>query len=69
MSKQRNPKGMGSYKKLADGRVGWRRTKHGVTQELSAKTPTELQAKVNQVADLPIVKNSKSTVEQWFKMV
>ena len=65
MAKQRNPKGMGNYRKLADGRVGWRKTVDGETIDLSARTMTELQRKVKEVVDLPIIKE-KCTVEEWF---
>jgi integrase len=66
MSKQRNPNGLGNYRKLADGRVAWRQTKDGGTRELSAKTMSELKQKVKMVADLPII-TEKYKVEEWFE--
>jgi integrase len=65
MSKQRNPNGLGNYRKLADGRIGWRQTIDGKTRELSAKTMPELKAKVKKVADLPII-TEKYKVVEWF---
>ena len=65
MAKQRNPDGMGSFKKLKDGRVAWRQTKNGLTREISAKTPKELREKIKDVVDLPIIKE-KYTVNEWF---
>lgn len=65
MSKQRNPNGAGSFRKLKDGRVAWRQTIDGVTREISAKTPKELQEKIKKIADLPIIKE-KYKVDEWF---
>lgn len=65
MIKQRNPNGMGSYKKRkSDGRYEWHRSVNGNDQYISAKTPTLLMEKVKEVADLPIVKG-KMKVDKW----
>ena len=67
MAKQRNPNGMGSYKKRkSDGRHEWHRTVNGEDQYLSAKTSSLLMEKVKEVADLPIVKG-KMKVNGWFE--
>jgi integrase len=66
MGKQRNPNGMGSYKKRkSDGRHEWHRTINGDDQYLSAKTSSLLQEKVKEIIDLPIIKE-KVTVDEWF---
>lgn len=66
MSKQRNPNGLGSYKKRKDdGRYVWRQTVDGKTRELTANSPKELQEKIKKVADLPIVADSYK-VQEWF---
>lgn len=65
MSKQRNPNGNGSYKKLPDGRVAWRQTLDGKTREISAMSMKELKVKVKKVADLPII-TEKYKVVEWF---
>lgn len=65
MGKQRNPNGLGNYRKLKDGRFAWRQKIDGKTRELSAKTMQDLKEKVKQIADLPIIK-SKYTVADWF---
>lgn len=64
MPKMRNPKGQGSYKKRSDGRYVWRQVVDGKTREVSARTPKELQEKINTIANTPILK-SKITVEDW----
>ncbi len=64
--RKRNPNGVGNYRVLRDGRHAWRKTEHGDTIEVSAKTPKELQEKVNEIANLPIIK-SKFTVSEWFE--
>lgn len=66
MAKQKNPNGQGTYIKLKDGRVAWRQMVDGQIREISAKTPKELQEKINRIADLPIVSN-KYKVEEWFE--
>lgn len=66
MAKKRNPNGAGSYSDLSDGRVRWRLQRNNKKLELSAKSLTDLQKKVNAVAGLPITKD-KQTVECWFK--
>ena len=65
MAKQRNPNGMGNYRKLKDGRFEWRQTIDGQERSVSAKSPKLLQEKIDKIADLPIIKN-KYTVSQWF---
>jgi integrase len=65
MSKTRNPNGVGSYSKRKDGRSRWRLEKNGRKWDLSAKTPSELQAKINQVSDAPASDN-KYTAGKWF---
>lgn len=66
MAKQKNPNGLGHYRKLKDGRVAWRQMVDGQVREISAKTPKELQEKVKKIANLPVVKN-KYKVEEWFE--
>lgn len=66
MSKQRNPNGMGSYKKRKDGRIQWTQTKDGKPRYLYAKTPGELKEKVDKIADLPVTSSNKTTVDVWF---
>ena len=66
MAKQRNPNGMGNYRKLKDGRVAWRQTVDGEVREVSAKDMKTLQEKVKKIADLPIIKE-KYKVEEWFE--
>ena len=66
MGKQRNPKGLGNYRQLKDGRIAWRQTVDGETREISAKTLKELQEKVKKIADLPIIKE-KYKVDDWFQ--
>lgn len=65
MAKQRNPNGLGSYKKKSDGRVAWVQGKNGKKREVTARNFPELQEKVKKVADMPIIKN-KYTVADWF---
>lgn len=65
MAKQRNPKGMGSFRQLKNGTYQWRQTIDGVERSETARTPKELQEKVNQIIKLPIVKN-KLKVDEWF---
>jgi len=65
MGKQRNPKGMGNYTKLSDGRIRWKQTIDGETRQLTARTMAELQEKIKKIADLPIIKE-KYKVEDWF---
>ncbi|MHB8065796.1 MAG: tyrosine-type recombinase/integrase [Ruminiclostridium sp.] len=66
MSKQRNPNGMGSYKKRKDGRISWTQKKDGKPRVLYARNLTELIKKVKKVADLPITDSNKLTVDDWF---
>lgn len=66
MAKQRNPNGMGSYRKKKDGRIEWRQTIDGKERSASAKTMQELQEKVKKIIGTPITKN-KCTVETWFE--
>lgn len=66
MAKQRNPKGMGSFRRLKNGTYQWRQTIDGKERSLTARTPKELQEKVNQISDLPIVKE-KFKVDEWFQ--
>lgn len=66
MAKQRNPNGMGSYKKRKDGRIQWTQKKDGKPRILYGRTPGELQEKVRKVSDLPITSN-KFKVEEWFE--
>ena len=67
MGKQRNPNGMGSFKKRkSDGRHEWHRTINKTNQYLSAKTSALLLEKVKEVVDLPIIKD-KLTVDNWFE--
>jgi integrase len=67
MSKQRNPNGLGSYKvRKDDGRYVWRQSIDGKTREITAASMKELQAKIKQVADVPVV-IGKLKVDEWFQ--
>lgn len=69
MGKQRNPKGMGSYKKKErDGRVWyeWVRTVDGKPQYATGKTPGILKARVDQKAGITVEK-SKLKVSALYK--
>ena len=66
MLKSRNPKGLGSYDRLPNGKYRWRQTLDGKERSETADTPEELKLKVKQIIDLPIVKN-KMTVSEWFE--
>jgi integrase len=66
MSKQRNPNGIGNYRKKADGRFEWRQTIDGKTRYITANTPSELQDKVKKMADIPVI-TSKLKVDEWFE--
>jgi len=66
MSKQRNPNGSGSYRKLKDGRYEWRQTIDGQQRSISAKTMKELKEKVKSISDLPIIKEKYKT-DEWFE--
>lgn len=66
MAKQRNPKGMGSFRQLPNGTYQWRQRIDGKERTLTAKTPKELQDKIKKIADLPIIKN-KMKVSEWFE--
>lgn len=61
----RRPKGTGSYRKLPNGTCQWRQRIDGKERTVTAKTPKELQDKVKEIADLPIVKE-KYKVDEWF---
>lgn len=63
--KTRSPNGVGSYSKRKDGRVRYRLQKHGQKWDISAKNYELLQAKVNQIADVP-VDGTKTTAKEWF---
>ena len=63
MAKSRNPNGQGTYFKKGD-RFYWRQKVDGQARELSAKTPKELQDKINKIADTRIIKGS-CTVSDW----
>lgn len=64
--KMRNPKGLGSYRTLSNGSKQWRQRIDGEERTLTAKTSSELQEKINKIADLPIIKN-KLKVSEWFE--
>lgn len=67
MAKKRNPNGVGSYSVTSDGRPRWRLQRNNKVIEVSAKTPSELQKKVEAISPLPIVKDKdKHTVDKWF---
>ena len=67
MAKKRNPNGVGSYSVTSDGRPRWRLQRNNKVIEVSAKTSSELQKKVDAISPLPIVKDKeKHTVEKWF---
>lgn len=66
MAKQRNPNGLGSYKKRKDGRMQWTQQKDGKPRVLYGKSLGELQSKVRRVADLPVTDSNKLTVDEWF---
>jgi integrase len=67
MAKKRNPNGVGSYGVTSDGRPRWRLQRNNKNIEISAKTSSELQKKVEAISPLPIVKDKdKHTVDKWF---
>jgi integrase len=66
MAKQRNPKGMGSFRQLQNGTYQWRQRIDGEERTFTAATPKELQEKIKKIADLPIIKN-KLKVSEWFE--
>jgi integrase len=67
MSKQRNPNGQGSYKKRKDdGRYVWRQTIDGKTREITAASMKELQVKIRQISNVPVV-IGKLKVDEWFQ--
>jgi integrase len=66
MAKQRNPKGMGSFRTLPNGSKQWRQRKDGEERTFTAETTSELQEKIKLIADLPIIKG-KYKVDDWFK--
>ena len=66
MGKQRNPKGMGTFRKLKDGRIAWRQIIDGEPREISARNMKELREKIKDIADLPIIKE-KFRVYEWFE--
>lgn len=65
IKRPRAAKGMGSYRHLKNGKVQWRQRIDGEERYLTANTMKELQARVSQVVDLPIIKE-KVTVDEWF---
>lgn len=65
MAKQRNPKGTGYIRRKKNGTYEWRQRIDGKERYLTAKTPKELQAKINAVVDLPII-TEKIKVDEWF---
>lgn len=68
MAKQRNPNGMGSYKKRKDGRYQWTQKKDGKSRPpIYARSLKELQNKVKKIADLPVTNSNKLTVDEWFR--
>jgi integrase len=66
MGRQKNPNGVGSYRKRADGRFEWRQTIDGKPRSIKARTFKELQEKVKKVADLPIIAE-KYKADEWFE--
>jgi integrase len=62
---KRAPKGMGHYYMTPAGRYAWRKRVDGQEKYLSADTPSELQALINEIIDLKITK-SKLKVDEWF---
>lgn len=65
MPKQKKPNGSGSFIKLKNGTVRWRQMIDGQVRELTAKTPKELQQKVENIIGTTIVKD-KIKVSIWF---
>jgi len=51
MAKKRNPNGVGSYSVTSDGRPRWRLQRNNKTIEISARTPSELQKKVDAISN------------------
>ena len=64
-NRTRNPNGMGTIRKLPNGGYEWRQMKDGDLRTRTAKTLPELQEKIKEVANLPIIK-SKYKVSDWF---
>jgi integrase len=66
MSKSRNPKGLGSYRKRDDNTYEWRQKIDGVPRSLYAPSLQELRDKVKKIINAPIPKE-KYTVKQWLE--
>lgn len=66
MAKQRNPNGTGSFTHRKDGRYQWDQKIDGKRRTLYGRTPSELQAKLKKVTDLPVTEANRLTVDEWF---
>lgn len=65
LKKQRNPNGMGSFRKRSDGRIEWRQQIDGEKRSVSGYTMDRVEEKRKSVAGLPVVAG-KTKVSEWF---